>query len=230
MPIVWNIKKFKEIFISGGLCFGNINIEIINYSKVLREHKIVPDKDGIIGIAFEPMNSIEETIINLNKYKIKNGGIEPYKEYIHRESKILWKNIFLDKLLEESQTFFCKYELDTEKRRKSLMKTLKDKEGGTFKIREVAEVVVGYSKEETLKKWGEITLGEDEFIKKFEEGPTLRFVENEKDEILYILLKVESIDNVKEILKDNKRILIDEKNQLIIKGEKNRPLGIKLCE
>ncbi|WP_297637600.1 hypothetical protein [uncultured Clostridium sp.] len=230
LPIVWDIKNFKDTFISGGVCFGNVNIEILNYSTVLRKHKIVPDKEGIIGVAFEPINSIEKIVMELNGEGVKHGGIEPFKEYIHGKSKTLWTNLFLEDLLEGSQIFFCKYEIDIQKRRQRVANILKNRDGGKIKLERVDEIVIGYSKEETLKQWEKISIGKEKFIKRFEDGPKVKFIESEKDEILSILLKVESIDYAKKVLVDNKYILINEENELIFKVGEPQNLGFKLCE
>lgn len=230
LPVAWDIKNFKDIFTSGGICFGNINIEILNYAKVLREQKIVPDKDGSIGIAFEPINSIEETVMALNKEDIKHGKIEPFSEHIHGKNKTLWTNLFLKNLLGKSQIFFCKYEADIQKRRKRLANDLKNRQGGKIKIEAVKEIVIGYSQNETLEKWGKISLGEDKLIKGFEQGPRIRFVKNDADEILSILLKVESIENAKKAIEGNELVMINEKNELILKTTEMQDLGFVLCE
>lgn len=230
LPIAWDIKDFKNIFISGGICFGNINIEILNYEKVLRDQKIVPDKEGSIGIAFEPINSIEETVMELNKQGLKHGKIEPFNEHIHGKNKTLWTNLFMKKLLGESQIFFCKYEADIQKRRTRLSNDLKNRQGGKIKIESVKEIVIGYSQNEILEKWKKISSGEEENIRSFECGPKIRFVKNAKNEILSILLKVESIDKAKKAIEDNELVLINEDNELLLKAVEIQNLGFKLCE
>lgn len=230
LPIVWDIKNFKDTFISGGVCFGNVNIELLNYSAVLRKHKIVPDKEGIIGIAFEPMNSIERIVMELNGEGIKHGDIEPFKEYIHGKSKTLWTNLFLEDLLEGSQVFFCKYEIDIQKRRQRVANILKNRNGGKIKLERVEEIVIGYDKEETLKKWKNIGIGKEQILKSTEEGPKIKFIKCKKDEILSIVLKVESIEYAKKALVDREEILINEENELIFKVGELQNLGFRLCE
>jgi len=51
---------------------GNVNIEILNYGKLLRTLRLVPKKDGVIGVAFEPNSSIQETLKVLDEIGISH--------------------------------------------------------------------------------------------------------------------------------------------------------------
>ena len=97
LPIAWDIKSYGGLFVSGGICFGNINIEILNYARFLRILGVAPNKDGIIGIAFESCISFKNgPVINLVKSKkdsilsilVKVKSIERAKEMLSKKQQI----------------------------------------------------------------------------------------------------------------------------------------------
>lgn len=233
IPVVWNIKSYGGIFTSGGICFGNINVEILSYAKFLRIFGIVPNKDGIIGIAFEPDNSIEDTCKMLDEIKIDHGKPKPFSGKVAGEKKTLWTNLCLKNMLSKFQIFFCKYTFDVGERRNKFNKKLTEKNGGLLGVEYIKEVKIGCSNSKNLNLWKKLLQEENEQKKScisFESGPVINLVETKEDCILSMLVKVKSIDKAKKMLSKNKQVSLNDNNEIIIKHKKEQYLGLKLCE
>lgn len=232
LPIAWDSKSYAGIFVSGGISFGNINIEILNYAKIFKVLGLAPNREGIIGIAFEPNNSIEKTCEILDELKINHGKPKPFKGKVNGEKKVLWTNLFLKDILEKYQIFFCKYAFNQGDRRTKLNSELVEKKGGLIGIDYVKELVIGCSDEKTLSLWRNISKEnkiEDDYIS-FEKGPEIKLIKSKKDSIISILIKVNSINKAKEALLKNKGIIIKDNNEIIIKTTEEQYLGLRLCD
>lgn len=230
LPVTWDIKSYGGIFVSGGICFGNINIEILNFTKVLRLLRIVPDRDGVIGIAFEPSGPIKDTLNILDKRNIMHGKSEPFKTKVNGEKKVLWTNLDLKGMLPKSRIFFCKYNFDVSERRKRLNNKLVERNGGLIKAEYVKEITIGYTDDSTPDLWKKLSDKRSGSSISFNGGPLINLVKSQRDSILSVSVKVKSVDKAREVLSNNKQIKINSNNEIIFKHEKELHLGLKICE
>ena len=233
LPIAWDIKSYGGLFVSGGICFGNINIEILNYARLLRILGVAPNKDGIIGIAFEPCNSVEYTSKILDKIGVHHGKPKPFNIKVAGEKKNLWTNLFLKGILSKFQMFFCKYSFNVDERRNRFNNQLIERNGGLLGVEYIKEITIGYSDDETLNLWKKLSQKEYGYSNcciSFKNGPVINLVKSKKDSILSILVKVKSIERAKEMLSKKQQITLNDNNEIIIELKKECNLGLKLCE
>lgn len=229
LPVVWEIKSFGPIFQSGGISLGNINIEILNYARILKILKIAPSKDGIIGIAFDPLGSVEDLMTSLNKAGISHGNPKEFKGKVDQKRQILFTNLSLKKILKNAQIFFCKYSFDAEARRNKFNEILKGQNGGLLGVESVKEIELTYSNDKTKREWAKLSQEQcDTNYVSFGNGPKIKLMKSNKDSIVSILVKVESLSRAKESLEGIKNVKINKQNEIIF--EQEQYLGIKLCE
>lgn len=234
LPIAWEMKSFGGIFKSGGLSFGAVNIEILIFPKIFRTLGIVPNRNGIIGIAFEPAFSIENTVKELNSARIKFTSPKPFKTKINGEKKTRWINLSLKRFLPKSRIFFCKYTFDCSERRDRTSGELKKLNGGPLGIEEVEEINISAADDKTLDLWTrlfDLQPQESETISiKPKEGPVINIAKGKENRILNIVIRVKSLERAKAAIASSSKLSLNESDEILIKLDKVIDLGLKLKE
>jgi hypothetical protein len=210
LPIAWDYEDWGS-FSSGGLFFGNANVEIIDSDTMKwAEFK---------GIALEPNNSASRICNDLNNLNICNNGVDRF--YDPRKNKdvknILWSTIDLVDLLPPNIHFFiCDYKGKEQihTRTKRLQRLLLKNQKTGLGIVGIAEIEIGVLNPEStqvkLKQLPGIRVnGKHRFS--FKRGMEIRTVQSTTEGITQIKVLVKSKEKAQQFLRT--------KNCL----EKNRP-------
>lgn len=225
MPVAWAYREY-EGFASGGVFFGNVNLEAL-----VMNQSDLSSPCNISGIAFEPEESTEQAVEELKRRQIAFEEPQTY-EFGQGQSKMkMWTTTMLKDFFPGAVVFLCEYHpgiFNPPAWKKTLQKTLKKIEGGPLGIEYVLEMEIRVTdKEKALEKWrhflsphatsssGCFTIGD---------GPRLRFRESDKNMIHPIRIKVKSLDKAREFLLTQGLLGKDEGQS--IKLDVNKTFGI----
>ena len=201
LPVAWTFREY-EGFASGGVFFGNVNLEAL----VMNQDKLsTPSK--IAGVAFEPAEPTEKVVEELKRRQIAYDEPRTY-EFGPDQSKIkMWTTTILKDFIPGSVVFICEYHpglFNPPAWRNTLQKRLKEIKGGPLGIEYVIELELRVKdKEKALQKWQHLFsphLFSSDGCFPIGEGPKLCIVESDKDYIHSIKIKVKSLKNAREFL------------------------------
>lgn len=226
-PIVWDYQNWGE-FESGGVSFGNVVFEFVNYKGV--------SKTKFEGMALEPKQSIEVFIKLLDSLHIQHDTIES-NTYVSKDGSVGgWSNLNLRNLLpDEAGLFICDYKRRKEvyENRKASSDSLKSSNGGPVGIIYLKEIVIGATnyllhKGELLKLPG-ISEGPNDLFN-FKEGPAIRLKRSEANGIEKIVLKVHSLNTAKQYLTSKSLLGKSSANSIYINERAIDGLQIELID
>jgi hypothetical protein len=133
LPVVWPFRSYGE-FSSGGVGFGNVNIELIRAER---------PESALIGVALEP-SSLPEVLTELDAQGLKHGSPAPFHQKDPSGAeRLLWTTVQMTSLPPASTIFFCKYNFDVDERRARIRGELQNHGGGPLGIESVMELVIG---------------------------------------------------------------------------------------
>jgi hypothetical protein len=231
LPVAWAYREY-EGFASGGIFFGNVNLEALVMNQ---DNLSTPSK--IAGMAFEPAGLTSEVIEELKQRQIAYDEPRTY-EFGPEQSKIkMWTTTILTDILPGSVVFICEYHpglFNPPAWRKTLQKQLIEINGGPLGIEYVKEVELRISdKEKVLKKWQSLLsphlLSPDSCFD-IGDGPRLCMVESDKDSIYSIKIKVRSLDKAREFLSSRGLLGQDKKVSIILNPEKTYGILFEILE
>jgi hypothetical protein len=225
LPVAWAFREY-EGFASGGVFFGNVNLEAL----VMSQDKLsTPSK--IAGIAFEPSQPTEKVVEELRRRQITFDEPRTY-EFGPEKSKIkMWTTTILNDFLPGSVVFICEYHpgfFNPPAWRKSLQKKLKEIKGGPLGIEYVIELELRFKdKEKALQKWQKLLsphLFSSDNCFVIGDGPKLSMMQSDKNYIHSIKIKVKSLDIAREFL--SSQGLLGQDNRHSIQLNANKTFGI----
>jgi hypothetical protein len=221
MPTAWAFREY-EGFASGGIFFGNVNLEALVMS---RDNLSSPSK--IAGIAFEPAGPTDEVVEEIKRRQIAFDEPRTYEFGPEQSKTKMWTTTILTDFLPGSVVFICEYHpgiFNPPAWRNTLQKQLEEINGGPLGIEYVQEVELRIKdKEKALQKWqnllsphllspdGCFTVGD---------GPKLCMTESDKDSIHSIKIKVRSLKKAREFLLSQGLLGQDKKVSIILNPEK----------
>lgn len=89
LPEAWPMTSYGGYFSSGGIiAIGPINIEIISFNKFFKRLGLAPSADGILGIAFEPRDDLDEVVKQLQEEKLKYSRPRKFRS----KGQHMWTN------------------------------------------------------------------------------------------------------------------------------------------
>lgn len=221
MPVAWAYREY-EGFASGGVFFGNVNLEAL----VMNQSNL-SFPSHITGIAFEPAESTEQAVEELKRRRIAHEEPQTYEIGQGQSKMKMWTTTMLRDFFPGAVVFLCEYHpgiFNPPAWKKTLQKQLIKIEGGPLGIEHVSELEIGLKDiKKTLEKW-------EHFLKPHNfssdgcfaigDGPRLRFVESDKDVIHSIKIKVKSLDNAREFLSTQGLLGKDEGNSIKLNVDK----------
>jgi len=225
LPVAWPFREY-EGFASGGIFFGNVNLEVL----VMNQDNL-PPPSNIAGMAFEPAGSTEEVVEELKRRQIAHDEPRTYEFGLGQSRIKMWTTTILKDFIPGSVVFFCEYHpgfFNPPAWRNTLQKKLKEIKGGPLGIEYVKELELRVKdKEKELQKWQNL-LSPDFFSSDgcfaVGDGPRLCIVESDKGNIHSIKIKVKSLDSAREFLLS--RGLLGQDRRHSIKLDTNKTFGI----
>jgi hypothetical protein len=212
LPVVWPFQSYGT-FSSGGIGFGNVNIEIM-----LMRAASFGTQSGLSDVALEP-NSLLELLSGLDAHGAKHGAPNPFHQKdASGAERLLWTNVRMTSrppVISENRSafFFCKYNFDVDERRASILRELQKHGGDPLGIESVMELVIGVrDMAAAQREWG-ILLGAlragQEPVWQVGLGPAIRLVAAQEDHLLLLRVKVKSLERARAFLKDQNLLGLD---------------------
>jgi hypothetical protein len=231
LPVAWAFREY-EGFASGGVFFGNVNLEalVMNRDNLSTQSKIA-------GIAFEPAGPTDEVIEELKRRQIAYDEPRTY-EFGPEQSKIkMWTTTILTDFFQGSVVFICEYHpgiFNPPAWRNTLQKQLEEIKGGSLGIEYVKEVELQVSdKEKALQKWQNLLssyIVSPDGCFAVGDGPRLCMVESDKDSIHSIRIKVKSLDKAREFLSSRGLLGQDKKDSITLNTHKTYGILFEIFE
>jgi len=148
LPVAWPMMSPREGVATGGVGFGNVNVEAIRFPG----QKSQTGKDRLLGFAFEP-SPLAECLAELDRRGIRHGELRPLISTAPDGStRTLWTNVTLPQYSDGEaadatmHVFLSEYSptyTNVEERRERLRKQLAESGGGPLGVETVTEVVLG---------------------------------------------------------------------------------------
>lgn len=191
LPVVWKLQNVGA-FISGGVFFGNVDMEILSLTS-----GIFPSEEGLVGIAFEPP-SLDEALNELGRRGIPMDEPQPFEGTLPDGTPgFLWTNVTLPTIAGGGMNFICARAAYAVERRKRMLAAF---DGGTIGMVGVREVVVGAQDMEAARAaWGALLEPAPQIapdVWQLGDSPALRLVAHETDALLELVIQVRALDRV----------------------------------
>lgn len=227
LPVVWPLASYLG-FVTGGVFFGNVNLETLN----LEQH---PAEKGIAhysGIAFEPVD-LESSVAELKERAIPHGAPAPFISTQPDGSRELrWTNVLLEKFYGDAMIFLCQYAFDIEARRARNRQELAARQGGALGLQAVKEIVLGVTDlAHSRAQWGQFlapAVMPEPDIWQLAQGPAIRLVQSEFDAIQGLVLQVADLAHARAFLIEQQLLGESSDTMLALDLEKTRGLVMRL--
>src|SRR5918995_5459171 len=148
LPVAWPLMSPREGVATGGVGFGNVNVEAIRFPGQTGQ----PSRAQLLGFGFEP-SPLKASLAELDRRGITYGAPRPLIATGPDGSKnTLWTNVTLRQFSDGEaadatmHVFLSEYSpayVDVEQRRERLRRQLAESGGGPLGVEAVKEDIVG---------------------------------------------------------------------------------------
>lgn len=204
LPVAWQMVDYGS-FSTGGVSFGNVNMELLESSWLTKLQGQVPWNTGIVGIAFEPSSSLEATTTILEKGGVAHSAVMPFNTEMNGTRYTLWNNLNLERFMPGSMIFYCKYTFDQDKFRQHMQSALASKDGGPLGVIGLKEIVIEYADEPVLQNWQMLVPaapGDQPYLRNGGNGIIIRLIRSDRNAISSIVVQVKSLERAKTVLQE----------------------------
>ncbi len=230
LPVAWPMNR-NQNYITGGIGAGSVNIEFFAYAGAA-----APKSTRYYGIAFEPY-PLADALRRLQSLSIQYGKPESVVSTLPNGSTgVAWTTVALPSLSRPGMSIFL-YEyspsfLKVDVRRKQMGNRLTLNHGGPLGLQSVDEIIIGST---ALKKDQEswtLTVGKPTPTGGIRpiNGPTLRIVQDDKDQIRELVFKVESLERAKAFLTKSQLLGSISGRRIFLAPSKVQGLRISLTD
>jgi hypothetical protein len=259
LPISWDIHNYYPPFKAGGIVAGNISMEIFRsgeeplYPSQAQIYGIALEASPMPECLQE---LVRRGIPHLPPYAIPQGYLSNRGEFytlvylgellgsdlsrlFHADQIGLGAidSLIFDQLFQHGTVFLCEYNLtfwsipEERPKKKAL---LQEKHGGSLGLEYVQELIIGVTDPEKAQAQWQRLLAPltsiNERAWQFKEGPAIRLVPHEQDEILAMTWKVASLEQAKAFLQTKGMIGKVTANQITVASETTFGLEIHLVK
>jgi hypothetical protein len=230
LPVAWPMTTYGG-FASGGVAFGNVNLEVVRSSR---------PREGIgksrwTGFALEP-EPLRGSLAELDARGIRHGKAAPFRSRRPDGSLATrWTTVALPEVSSDAvEIFLCQFEDDLPERRRRWQEQLQSIGGGPLSIQSVREIVYGAKDVEGMRaNWQKLLAPEQassEGVWALGKGPAIRLVQADLDGIRELVVQVRSLKQAREFLMRNGLMGTDRPNALTLAGSSLQELEITLIE
>jgi hypothetical protein len=203
MPSSWNVTDYKY-YISGGINAGNVNIETFEVPESAKIYHIYPERDGIVGLIFQPVSSLNESVKILDEKRIPHSDQEVslagYKDGV----PVTFTNVYLDPFMNNSMVLFCNYSYNMDERRKNNEEILSSLNGGSLGILGLTRVDITYSNATVRYNWQKflpaVNVSSPDVLDAGN-GVTISLIPGDADAIPSVFFDVRSVNEAEKELK-----------------------------
>lgn len=238
LPIAWPMTSPRAGVMTGGVGFGNVNIEAIQVPGQ------TDSRPRLLGFAFEP-SSLDESLIELERRGLTSGERRPLVATGPDGSKrTLWTNVTLRQFSDSDipgdakiYIFLSEYSpayVNVDERRERLRAQLLNSSGGPLGVIEVQEIVIGAVDLEAARRlWQKLldpTPPATSNTWQIGSGPAVRLVPADENRIQALLIRVTSLERAKTFLRERQLLGVDAAGQVSIDPSKVGGLELRLVD
>ena len=238
LPVAWPLTSPRAGVMTGGVGFGNVNIEAIQFPGQ------TDPRPRLLGFAFEP-SALDESLIELNRRGLASGERRPLVAAGPDGSKrTLWTNVTLPQFSDSDNPadatihiFLSEYSptyVNVDERRARLRAQLVTSGGGPLGVVDVKEVIIGTADLETARRlWQKLlapALSATSNMWQIGSGPAVRLVPASENRLQALIIRVASLDRAKAFLRDKQLLGVDAAGQVTIDPAKVGGLDLRLVE
>jgi hypothetical protein len=238
LPIAWPMTSPRPGVMTGGVGFGNVNIEAIQFSGQ------TDSRPRLVGFALEPA-ALDESLTELSKRGLIAGERRPLISTGPDGSKrTLWTNVTLRQFSDSDSPvdaaihiFLSEYSptyVNVDERRARLRAQLVDNRGGPLGIVGVKEVIIGAVDMETARRLWQRLLDPTPSLTshtwQIGAGPAVRLVPATDNRVHALLIRVASLERAKAFLREKQLLGVDAAGQVTIDPLKIGGLDLRLVE
>jgi catechol 2,3-dioxygenase-like lactoylglutathione lyase family enzyme len=238
LPIAWPLTSPRAGVMTGGVGFGNVNVEAIQFPGQIEA------RPRLLGFAFEP-SSLDESLIELNRRGLTFGERRPLVATGPDGSKrTLWTNVTLPQFSDSDNPaggtmhiFLSEYSptyVNVDERRARLRAQLVNSGGGPLGVVDVKELIIGaVDVEEARRLWQKLldpTPSATSNTWQIGAGPAVRLVPANENRVQALLVRVTSLERAKTFLREKQLLGVHAAGQLTIDPSKIGGLDLRLVE
>jgi catechol 2,3-dioxygenase-like lactoylglutathione lyase family enzyme len=238
LPVAWTMMTPRPGVTTGGVGFGNVNVEAIRFPEQGRRSSPAQ----LLGFAFEPA-PLRECLAELDRRGITYGEPRPLVSTGQDGSRrTRWTNVTLRQFSDSDgpadatmYVFLTEYSptyVNVAERRVRLRKQLTESGGGPLGIDAVKEVVIGVTDLEIARGlWQKLldparSSGSNAW--QVGSGPAIRLVKANKNAIQELVVSVNSLPRAKAFLRERALLGRDAEEDATIESSKVDGLNIRL--
>jgi catechol 2,3-dioxygenase-like lactoylglutathione lyase family enzyme len=238
LPPAWPITSPRAGVMTGGIGFGNVNVEAIQVPGQ------TDPRPRLVGFAFEP-SALDESLIELNRRGLTSGERRPLVATGSDGSeRTLWTNVTLRQFSDSDNPadatihiFLSEYSptyVNVDERRAHLRSQLVNSGGGPLGVVDVKEVIIGAVDLEVARQLWQKLLdpmpSTTSNTWQIGSGPAVRLVPANENRIQALLIRVASLERAKAFLRDSQLLGADAAGQVTIDPSKVGGLNLRLVD
>ena len=236
LPIAWPMTSPRPGVMTGGVGFGNVNIEAIQFPGQ------TDPRPRLIGVALEPL-ALDESLIELDRRGLTSGERRPLIATGPDGSRrTLWTNVTLRQFSDSDSPadatihiFLSEYSatyVNVDERRARLRAQLVNRGGGPLGVVDVKEVVIGAVDVEMARRLWRRLLGPTPSATpdtwQIGSGPAVRLVPANENCVQALLIRVSSLERAKAFLREKQLLGVDAAGQVTMEPSKVGGLDLRL--
>jgi hypothetical protein len=235
LPVAWPIADYAG-FTSGGVAFGNVNVEVKRFPGQKDSASVVQSR--FIGFAFEPA-PLADSLRELEKRRITYKSPEPYVGDGPDGSKnTLWTTVTLSQFSDSAtEIFLCEYDPsfnNVAKNRERLREQLLSRQGGPLGVESVKEIEYGATDlKQSRRLWQRLMeplQSSAPGVWQVGGGPDIGVVSAKENAIQGLIISVKSLSRARAFLKERGLLGPTTRGGVWIAPSKIQGLSIKLVE
>jgi catechol 2,3-dioxygenase-like lactoylglutathione lyase family enzyme len=237
LPVAWPLMSPREGVATGGVGFGNVNVEAIRFPG----QKGQPSRAQLLGFGFEP-SPLASSLAELDRRGITYGVRRPLIATAQDGSQTtLWTNVTLlqfsdgDAADATIHVFLSEYSpayVNLEQRRERLRRQLTERGGGPLGVESVKEVIVGVTDLAVARGlWQKLlapTRSSASSTWQVGDGPAIRLLQAGEDAPHGLVISVASLPRAKAFLRENGLLGTDSEDEATIDPSKIFGLNIRV--
>jgi hypothetical protein len=236
MPIAWPMTSPRAGVMTGGVGFGNVNVEAIQVPGQ------TDSRPRLLGFAFEP-SALDESLIELKRRGLATGERRPLVATGPDGAKrTLWTNVTLRQFSDSDSPadatihiFLSEYSptyVNVHERRARLRAQLINSGGGPLGVVEVKEVTIGAVDLEAARQLWQKLLGSAGRSNTWQVGggPAVRLIRVNENRIEALVIRVASLERAKAFLRDRQLLGAETAGQVTIDPSKVGGLELRLVD
>ena len=238
LPIAWPMMAPRPGVTTGGVGFGNVNVEAIQFPEQRRRSSPAQ----LLGFAFEPA-PLRECLAELDRRGITYGELRPLVSTGQDGStSTRWTNVTLRQFSDADgpadatmHVFLTEYSptyVNVEERRVRLRRQLTESGGGPLGVEAVKEIVIGVTDLESARRLWQTLLdparssGSNAW--QVGSGPAIRLVQANQNAIQELVVSVTSLPRAKAFLRARALLGRDAEEEATIESSKIDGVHIRL--